>query len=492
MDSFSEELLELARPNLAWVSEQLDLFDQLVPVGATSFRLNAAEHSVTRAGVTFQGHLLGSYALDGTWLWAWGNDTIGDIPGVARSRELQALGQRRQIPEFTAPLLDLNGFPDPRLAADHLLLISMGLLDMRGGLIVATNARGRSFLVVDDEAVPRAEPRVERFRRALITGSSMLPGPAEPAVEGWFTRHGVIPVRGSDQITGVLAGGDIVSVMLDDHVVDGVFVTGAGGGAPACAGVAEQRLMTKRSASPDRPVRLFPAGLLPVAAEELAYSFQRTRSMAEHARSRLGFSGTAPDWSETTGELVFPSGALRARHVGDYDPGRRVLRWARNTDDLRAPLRSVAGAKVEGEVPELPELDGRPLDLAPYIRGGDVAAVLVRTAVGAAGGIFTSVGHRFFMIQDDFESEHRELAEVGEDIETAAQQLHGMTPPELRHATMRSVAVAGLERVGLAVWNYGLPEFLSGVSGAYELRIWFDNDGTITKTTTGMLGYTSG
>ena len=97
--SFSDQLLSHARPNLAWVCEQLDLFDSLVPAGVVSF--DRDEPSVTRSGITLRAHVVGTYALDGTLMWAWANESYRDSLIAVRSQELRELGERSGIPELT-------------------------------------------------------------------------------------------------------------------------------------------------------------------------------------------------------------------------------------------------------------------------------------------------------------------------------------------------------------------------------------------------------
>ncbi|MGK5533899.1 DUF6882 domain-containing protein [Streptomyces sp. URMC 129] len=476
--SFSDPLLGLARPHLAWACEQLDLFEALVPVGTTSYATDGP--SVTRSGVTLRAHMIGSYALDGTWLWAWGNEHYRDRPIGARSRELREIGERAGVPELTEPMLDLNHFPDPRLAADHLLIMCIGLLDARGGTIHAFSERGRMFNVVDDPAVPRAEPRPEGLARALRNGAALLPGPALKPVQGWFRRHGIEPQYGPGRVAGTLPLGDRVVVTLDGEEVTGIEVTGPDGGVPRSGALETQELTGQRAV----PERLFPSPLLAVAAREMAFSVRRTRAMVEYAQENLEFDGRPPRWDEEAGLLRFPGGGLAARRLGAYDAEEGWFAWAPGTDDLRDRLRAEAGAE-DG----LPELAGGRLDLTRYGAREAVAVTLARTAASASGHTFTSLGDAFWAVTDE-----RLPAVPGTDPETAAEEvragaswLRGITPAEARDATMRAMATSYFERLGLDVWHYGGPEFLSGVQGLYEVRVYFAPDGTITEVSPGML-----
>ncbi|MEV5729141.1 DUF6882 domain-containing protein [Streptomyces pharetrae] len=483
--SFSDQLLTLARPNLAWVCEQLDLFDSLVPVGVVSF--DRDEPSVTRSGITLRAHVVGTYALDGTWMWAWANDSYRDSPIAARSGELRELGERAGVPELTEPMTDLNHFPDPRLAADHLLLMCMGLLDARGGVICAVNERGRLFMVVDDPAVPRAEPRPARLTTALRNGAALLPGPALKPVQGWFARHGVDPVYGPGRVEGVLDGGDRVVVTLGDEEVTGVEVTGPGGGEPGCGTAGEQELEGARR-SPDAPHRTFPRPLLAVAAREMAFSILRTRAMVQYADDHLAFDGRAPLWDEQAGELRFPGGGLKARRLGSYDAEEGWFRWAPDTEDIRDRFRQAAGLGA-AEAEDLPELSGERLDLTAYGPREAVAVALARTAANVAGHTFTSLGNHFLVVTDERLSGTGtiDLDAAVTDIRGGASWLQGLVEQETRDETMRSLARSYFERLGLQVWHYGQPDFISGVTGLYEVRVYFAPDGTITHVAPGMV-----
>ncbi|WP_147255549.1 DUF6882 domain-containing protein [Streptomyces sp. PT12] len=245
MSTFSDALLTLARPRLAWVSEQLDLFDTLVPRGTTHIDLDAP--SLRRGGVTLRGHVLGTYVPDGTWLWAWGNGAFAGTRGAELSASLREIGEWDGVPELAGRTLDLSGFPDPRRAADHLLLICMGLLDARGAAVCALNERALAFLVTNDPAVPRAEPRPWRLVDALRTGpATLLGGDASVAVKGWFARHGVTPSATGDGFAGRLPEGDTVTVTLSGGAVREVTVTGADGGPAALATAPQQELIDPR------------------------------------------------------------------------------------------------------------------------------------------------------------------------------------------------------------------------------------------------------
>lgn len=482
--TFSDQLTAAARPHLAWVCEQLDLFDRLVPHGATYYNLD--EPMVARSGVTLRGHILGTYALDGTWLWAWGNDGFRDTAGAQRAAELREFGEREGIPELTERMLDLNHFANPRLAADHLMLISMGLLDARGGAIAVINERGRAFLVVDDPAVPRAEPRAGRLEQPLRNGAALLPGPALKTVQGWFKRHSIEPEYGPGEVAGTLPGGDRIVVRIDGDEIGEVRVTGADGGAPGSATTPEQELIEPRRTPGAHPERMFPEALLPVAAREIAYSIRRTRAVVEYADEHLEFDGRAPLWDQEAGELRFPGGGLKAQRLGAYDADERWFAWAAGTEEIRERFRAAAGLAPDADVPEL--ADGR-LDLRPYVQCESFAVALARTAAGAAGYAFTSLGNEFWAVTDErLPVPGTDPQITGEEIRAGASWLHGVIPADVRGETMRAVMRGYCDRLGLQVHHYGQPDFLSAVSGLYETRVFFAPDGTITHASCGLMG----
>ncbi len=480
-DTFSDELLKQARPNLAWTVEQIDLFDRLVPRGPTRFDLEVP--MVGRSGVALSGQLVASHAADGTWLWAWANNGIADTPGTAAALELRAIGERQGIPELTTPLLDLSGFPDARSAADHLLLICVGLLDGRGAAVTAVNERGWAFLVVDDPTVPRAEPRPERLAHALRYGSALLPGAGPKAVQGWFARHDVEPEYGPGTVAGTLPDGDRVTVWLGDGgAVVNVEVSGPDGGVPLSASAPEQRLIDPRP-DPRSLHRLFPAELLPVVTREIAFSLRDTRGMVEYAGEYLAFDGRAPWWDAEAGLLMFPGGALACRPLGRYSPEELWFEWAPGTEDVREALRRAAGLPDGVDLPELADR----LDLRPYAAPESVAVALARTGARVSGRVFTSVGDRFLAVEDPRLPAPAVNPEVAaEEVRAGASWLRGLTPPEDRPRVMREAAVAYFERAGMQVWHHGEPDFLSGVTGLYEVRVFFAPDGTVTDTSWGM------
>ncbi|MGP4110384.1 DUF6882 domain-containing protein [Streptomyces sp. 4N509B] len=499
--SFSDGLLTLARPRLAGAAEQLELFGTLLPPGAAT-RFDPEAGTLSRLGVTVRAQVLGSFARNGLWLWSWGNEHIAELPGTRRSRELRELGRREGVPELAEPLLDLKPFADPRAAAYRLSLVALGLLDGRGVALVPFQGSGPVIVLVDDPGVPVAAPRADRLTRALRAGAAALPGPALPVVRGWFARHGVEPEEGdAGAVTGVLACGDRVAVTLtaDGNEVASVRVTGADGGAPASGADAapEQQLVGLPTPSAP-PHRFFPRELAPTVAREIAVSIRGTRAMVEYAAKELAFEGMAPEWDEAAGQIRFPGGGLAARRLGSYDLREGWFAWAPGTDDLRARFREAAeadvphgasGARAGSGLPDLPELAADRLDLTAYHAPGEsVAVALARTAASVAGHAFTSLGNEFFVVTDErLPAPQTGPQDAADEIEAGASWLGNVVTGRRRPALMRLLATTYFERFGIPVWHYGQPDFLSGVMGLNETRVYFGEDGSVTGTSTGML-----
>lgn len=141
------------------------------------------------------------------------------------------------------------------------------------------------------------------------------------------------------------------------------------------------------------------------------------------------------------------------------------------------------------EAGNLPELCGEQSDSTVYGPREAVAVALARTAANVAGHTFTSLGNHFFAVTDERLSDTgiTDLDAAVTDIRGGASRLQGLVEQETRDETMRSLAQSHFERLGLQVWRYGQPDFVSGVMGLYEVRVYFAPDGTITQVTPGVL-----
>lgn len=135
----------------------------------------------------------------------------------------------------------------------------------------------------------------------------------------------------------------------------------------------------------------------------------------------------------------------------------------------------------------MPVLSEPRLALTRYPKPETVAVLLARTAAVVAGGAFTSLGNQFLLVSDD------RLPQPGTDPESAARDIHagaswltGIVPPRTRAETMRTVATTYFEHCGMQVNHYGMPDFLSGMTGLYEVRVHLAPDGTIVDARPGM------
>lgn len=152
--SFSDAFRRALSARSAWVAAQLQVFNEFMPPGEWSVDLERGVH--VQSGRAIQIGVLGSYAIDGTWLWGWAHEWLPNRELAADAWRLRRIGERAGIPELTLDLLDLGGFPDPRLAAETLAYAGMGILGALGYLGVTSSERGRLYLISRDPAVPRA------------------------------------------------------------------------------------------------------------------------------------------------------------------------------------------------------------------------------------------------------------------------------------------------------------------------------------------------
>ncbi|AXK34926.1 hypothetical protein DVA86_22055 [Streptomyces armeniacus] len=479
---FSDALLTLAGPRLLWSLEQLDLFDQLVPLDSTAYDLNTPK--AERSGISLRAHQIGALDNAGAWHWAWADGRVSDTPGAARSAELRELGTREGVGELAGPVLDLSGFPDPRIAANLLLTMCLGLLDARGCLVTRNHQQEPVFLITDDPAVPAAAPRAGRLEQYLQV-VAQLEVPQLKAVKGWCARHGMEPQYGPGRVSATLPdGGGVTANVTGGRTVTGVSVTGPHGGPPADGGVPEQALGRPALPQPAPDEGMFPAALLRVAARHMALSVRGTGGMIEYAGEELGFVGAMPQWDAGAGLLRFPGGGLRTRALGRYDLAEGWFEWAPGTEDVRARFRAEAGLPADAAVPEL---DGARLGLAPYAKPESAAVLLARTAANVAGGVFTSLGNQFLLVTDDrLPAPGTDPGAATQDIRAGASWLNGLVPAGTRAETMRTVATSYFEHFGMDVMHHGMPEFLSGMDGLYEVRVFFGPDGTIVNATEGM------
>jgi hypothetical protein len=469
----SEPLLALARRHNGWASEQAELFERLVPIGVTD--TDFAEGTMSRSGITLRADLLGTFAADGTWLWAWGNDSFSGGAGTALCEELRRFGESEGIEEFTERLLDFGDYPDPRQMAYRLTLICMGVMKGRGAIVYAHSARGRTFMITRDPAVPWARPRAGRLAE-ILNGEGRVPGPVEEALRGYAGHHGLDAAYGDGRAEVLYPGGNRAVVTYTADRLTAVDVTGPGGGAPLPEPAGKPVLETPETAQLPQPDRLLPEPILGLAARCLAWSVRWKAGFQEHAEAELG--GAAPEWD--AGVLRFPGGNVEGRLVGVHDTRAGTWQWA----DADVPSRVKAEVKAA-----LPELTGAPLDLAPYRSPGLTARLLAE--IGAhclkADGVLEiedGSGRRSFVAVDgawspgpgDIGPET-----VAADIDEAARTLHPVTPAGSREETMYGLVLWAFRRFSLTVNEAMFPEErrLGGSLGLYEIRASFSATGDI-------------
>jgi hypothetical protein len=93
--------------------------------------------------------LLATYAEDLTLQWGWAYGGPPGAPDIAHSRRVLEIGERHSVPELTEPLVDLSGFPDPRLASERLVLAALSLLGEGGLIKYGHGGRALTYLVTD-------------------------------------------------------------------------------------------------------------------------------------------------------------------------------------------------------------------------------------------------------------------------------------------------------------------------------------------------------
>ncbi|MFB4313746.1 DUF6882 domain-containing protein [Actinomadura sp. 21ATH] len=471
----SEPLLALARKHNGWASEQAELFERLVPVGVTD--ADFGDGTATRSGITLRADLLGTFAADGTWLWAWGNDSFERGAGTVLCEELREFGESGGVPEFTERLLDFGGYPDPRLMAYRLTLICMGVLGGRGAIVYAHNARGRTFMITRDPAVPAARPRPAGLE-GVLRGEGYVPGPAEELLRGYFGHHDLDVTYGNGRAEAVYPSGDRAVMTYDGGRLLGVEVIGPDGGPPVPESDGDPVLGVSETVQKVHADRLFPEELLGLAARCAAWSVRWRAGFAGYAEKELG--GAVPEWAG--GALRFPGGTLPGRLLGVHDLQAGTWRWA------DAAVTAAVTAEIGGEA--LRELEPE-LGLAPYARPEATVRHLAQVAaevLGAGGVLEIEDGQRrrFVAVDGAWRPGPGDVGPdtLAADIDEAARDLHPLTPAAAREDTMYELAVWAIRRSGAVLNVAFFPErrWIGGRFGAYEVRAAFSPTGDIIDT----------
>ncbi|MGC4954907.1 DUF6882 domain-containing protein [Actinomadura citrea] len=481
MDAFSDALLDLCAPHLGWAIEQFDVFCSVLPEGAV--RIDAGT-GVARVGdLELRADLLGTYAEDATFQWAWAKQDMTGSPAIAASLRLREIGELNSVPELTHAMVDLGRSPDPRLSAQHLGLVAAGLLGARGELHYSHGGRSLTFLATDDSDLPVTGPDPARVARALRTGADMLPGArAAEVVNGYAAHHGLAarPVAAGLELD--LPGDHRVLARIEDGRMTDVAVTGPDGpvdpAPPSPPPIAD-----------DPAATFIPAGLFAELARHHASALDRGSAALGDHLAELGWEpGVPPVWDDGVaryGDLF----AARAREIGVYLPGPGTWQWSEDDWDGVARLRSAArehGAdRLAADRVALPDSE-----VQIYI-----AILLARSAVhlGRARGLAriptAEGGQRYVAITDTRVPEPASpLDVIREVVLSSAHFLQELTPHRVRYATMRAMVLQYLDAYGFTPYHWGEPRLLLGVRGLHELRVALSHDGTVNHASYGLQG----
>jgi hypothetical protein len=189
--AFSTRLREVGNRNAAWVAEQNDAFDAFAPPHTWSADPTG---QLSTGAVRAEG--LGTLSAQGLWTWAWADPeawpTDSTLP--AQAARLRAAGEREQIEELTAPVLDLSGVAevgDAAAAVRMLAFVAAGLLGARGVRGVDRPLDGStSCYVVCDQDVPEARPSLGAVAKYLFEGAARFGGDAVECAIGYAEHYG--------------------------------------------------------------------------------------------------------------------------------------------------------------------------------------------------------------------------------------------------------------------------------------------------------------
>ncbi|MEV6332382.1 DUF6882 domain-containing protein [Streptomyces sp. NPDC051909] len=228
--TFSDNFLRLAEQHAAWGTEQLETFNEFLPMGEWSVDLDQC--LFRQSGRELRISLLGTFDTnERSWLWAWANPGFRGTPVIAAAEAVRAHGQEQGIAEFTEEGIHLAGFEDPRRAAEMLALSAMGVLGAHGYVGVQASPVARAYMLPNDSQVPRAEPNIITVPRILLTGAGLFGRSARTVVDGYFTHHDLPQRRTDGKWTAGLPDGGTVEVTFDD--LDRIASIDINSGAPA-------------------------------------------------------------------------------------------------------------------------------------------------------------------------------------------------------------------------------------------------------------------
>ncbi|MGW0734020.1 DUF6882 domain-containing protein [Streptomyces sp. NPDC002851] len=212
--TFSDAFVRVAEPHMGWVVEQLETFQGFLPDAPWTADL---EQGVYRQGEReVRVGVLGTYdETDRSWMWALANPGFAGTAAVAAANAVRDVGLGVGVPEFTEDVIDLSGFPDPRIAAETLACAAMGVLGATGYLGLDAGPGVRVYLVPEDPRVPRAPLVPAAVPRVLLAGAGVFGASPRRVVTGYFRHHGLTAERSPDRISARTADGVAIEVPFD-------------------------------------------------------------------------------------------------------------------------------------------------------------------------------------------------------------------------------------------------------------------------------------
>ncbi|MFC0037552.1 DUF6882 domain-containing protein [Actinomadura rayongensis] len=477
MDTFSNALLAIAAPHLGWVIEQNDTFNAALPPGAVEH--DAALGVAWIGGDERSAELLGSYAEDATFQWAWDKSGLVGAPGLRASLRLKELGEKHAVPELTHGMVDLGHFSDSRRAARTLMLLATGLLGARGAFDFSHGGRALTLLVADDPGLPAAVPDPAKVGTALGTAALLLPNVnAEILVTGYADHHGLVvePVQAGLELK--LQDGHRVHARIEDGNLIEVRVEGPDG-------PVEQQEIRPAPASDDPAATFFPAALLADLARDSAAALDRgSVALGDHLHA-LGWTAGPPVWEDGRARYgdVFTA---EAHEIGVFHADTGTWTWGDwdGAARVREAAREHGADHIAADEVTLP-----PSDVQIY-----PAILLARSAVhrGKARGLARipeGDDQRYVAITDTRVPEPAaSIALMPNVLLSAAQFLQELTPAAVRYATMRAMVLGYFDAYGIKPLTVAEPQMLIGMRGLHEVRVEFSDDGTVNRATSGLQG----
>ncbi|MEU7025270.1 DUF6882 domain-containing protein [Streptomyces sp. NPDC046275] len=190
VQTFSDAFLFEAERHAAWGAAQLEALMDVLPDGDWSADLPGC--SFRQGGVELRVGVLGTYDMnDASWMWGWANPGLRGTEVAALAGAVERYGRAHGIPEFTAEVLDLSGFEDPRRAAETLAFAGMGVAEAPGYIGAPAGPTTQVYFLPDDPQVPRPALDPVALPRTLLTGAGLIGRSPRHVVEGYFDHHGV-------------------------------------------------------------------------------------------------------------------------------------------------------------------------------------------------------------------------------------------------------------------------------------------------------------